>query len=142
MNTAAVAKGLLPEGIRVLLATAVAIGGTFGYLEMLGPDQLMKRANPTYLQALARPDPWRGDQGRANERSIEDLRIHHAKLAVDIAEMQLLGAGHTQRIEHLEEKEIPPPLFEAKVYEMAEDVHKLRDQVTELRVLVGGLVDK
>lgn len=132
MNAAV--RGAVPELARVVVAVVVAVGGSFGYLELAGPGRMLKHADTEKLQAIARPDPWRGDEGRANTAAI-------TRMAVAVSEVQLTVASLELRVTALEGKEIPPRAFEKKVDGIERKLDRLTELVTELRIAVGRIVD-
>ena len=52
----------------VVLSAATAIGGTMGYLEVVGPDRIVSNASPP-----ARKDAYTGEQARDDRREMRRL---------------------------------------------------------------------
>lgn len=125
-------RAAIPELARVVVAVVVAVGGSFGYLELVGPDHMLQHADSAKLEAKARPDPWRGEEGRANTAAI-------TRMAVAVSEVQLAVSGLELRVTALEGQEIPPKDFEKKVESIELKLDKLTELVTELRIVVGRM---
>lgn len=125
-------RAAIPELARVIVAVVVAVGGSFGYLELAGPGRMLRHTDSAQLQAKARPDPWRGVEGRANTAAI-------TKMAAAVSEIQLTMAAMELRVTALEGKDIPPKEFQKKVERIEHKLDKLTELVTELRIVVGRM---
>ena len=63
----------LNELARLAVAAGVAAGSAFGYMEFMGPNDIVTRADPEVLRKIARPNAFTSKDGERLEGRIAEL---------------------------------------------------------------------
>lgn len=121
------------EIAKTVLAVAVSLGSVIGYMHYQGGNEMLRGMDAAQLESIARPDPWRGADGRKNQVDIAQLQVALAGMRVELGSLEL-------RIAVREGKPIPPEDFKARVDKLGGKLDALTEQVTQLRVVVAKMV--